>query len=298
MATISDFRQHIFSKGVTKQNRFSIVFTLPPGVNVNGGLETLQLRCVNTDFAGYNLDTVDSRVNGTPYKSVYQKTETTTDFTFYLSRDLTEKVIFDRWKDLIVNNTTNSLSYPDDYKVDILIQNDFGTFKKTLIKAFPTATTPVYMDRTATNSIATFTATFSYQSMEDNTSESVIGGLSTTSGITTSILNGLSNILPKNEFLNSILKTSAEVIRNPTVSTGVDSILNNFDSILGIKTDELGNMYRKIRGTVDKYNKYGSEGLIRDYITRTKNDIENNDQLTDDQKSILQTVLDELRERI
>ena len=73
--TISTFTQHILTNGVTKQNRFVIIMTLPDLLRrklrgaVASAEDILQLMCTNVDFPGYNIDTDDSVVNGHHFRS-------------------------------------------------------------------------------------------------------------------------------------------------------------------------------------------------------------------------------------
>lgn len=57
-------------------------------------------------------------VDEIPYESVYSGD---LDITVRLSGDFKEKLVFESWQDLIINQRTQNLNYPDNYRCDAII---------------------------------------------------------------------------------------------------------------------------------------------------------------------------------
>ena len=95
-------------------------------------------------------------VDEIPYESVYSGD---LDITMRVSKDLKEKMLFESWMDMVVNQKTQNLSYPDSYRCDAtiraLLPNDEIAYEMRLIGAWPKTTGRISVGHNLTNTIST-----------------------------------------------------------------------------------------------------------------------------------------------
>jgi hypothetical protein len=109
------------SGGFSRTNNFRVEFTLPQGLSqYQGNLELLSMACSASALPGTSADTIRA-ANGPVIKPemVSGSFQQHIDLMFYLSKDFKERLFFQDWKDLSVNDYTQQIGYYDDYVGEI-----------------------------------------------------------------------------------------------------------------------------------------------------------------------------------
>lgn len=171
--TINDFRSS-FNVDVARPSRFDVTIPIPYFFLTQlNNAKQLTYRCESTELPGRAFDTVNRQI-GTlpvqkfPLKSLYNDLA----MTFIVSDDMSEKIFFDQWMELINPQSDFNMKYKTDYAVDISInQYDVSnnlTYSATLIDAFPIAVNQLDVDWTSTDNHHKLTVVFAYTQWFNN----------------------------------------------------------------------------------------------------------------------------------
>lgn len=107
MSNINNFLTHFSSKGeFSKTARFEAQIILPQGIP--GDARNLRLQCEAAELPGYNINTVEGRVYGAAYQVAATPVYNELRLSFICAGDLSEKIIFEQWMDLILPMGLNS----------------------------------------------------------------------------------------------------------------------------------------------------------------------------------------------
>lgn len=139
---VQQFLSNISAVGLSRSNRFRIIFT-PPG-NLNRDVISLaSLFVESAEIPGRTMQTTDFRIYGPSFKNPVLSTYNDINFNLLCDRDLSQKQIFDSWLDLINPINTFDFNYREEYTSSVKIQQiaDDGSISYSceLIEAFPTA---------------------------------------------------------------------------------------------------------------------------------------------------------------
>lgn len=212
------FKQNVKDFGVSRNNLFSIEFEIPVALRNLGFSndigERLSLRCETTEMPGVSLQTseisyghhLERMVNGI----VYQQHP----FTFALSRNYEERVLFDEWIKYQIDPDTLRISFFDDYKTSIIVnQLDRSgkiVYTVKMEDAFPYVITPIQLSNTSVNEAEKMQVDFYYKKLvTDNNLQTV----------------KQSNVEPAIVATNNI-----KIVQNPIFKNGIN-ILNNNDYV-------------------------------------------------------------------
>lgn len=193
-SSISDFRSS-FKKELARPNRFDVFLPIPYTLlpYYDNGVKELSLRCESTELPSRALATLDRKIGSVPvqrfpYLSMYPDIT----MTFIVGGDMSEKLFFDAWMELINPSSNFNFKYKKDYCTEILIrQYDSSnnlTYNAMLIDAFPIAVNQLDVDW-ANDGYHKLTVVFAY-TYWTNTELSNIG-----KNILTQGLSGIDNIL-------------------------------------------------------------------------------------------------------
>jgi hypothetical protein len=157
----------------------------PSGLNVPSKL--LSMTCENTTLPTRSIQASDKLIYGTSYQMPYKHAYGEISMTFYLTKDMAAKTLFDKWLNLIVDPTTGDLGYYEDYTCDINVAM-FGKdvadptmlgatadYAVKLIRAWPSIVAEVAMTHSGGGDIARLPITFQYKKWE-NSSWPLTGG--------------------------------------------------------------------------------------------------------------------------
>lgn len=151
-SSISDFRSS-FKKELARPNRFDVFIPIPYTLlpYYDNGVKELSLRCESTELPSRALATLDRKIGSVPvqrfpYLSMYPDIT----MTFIVGGDMSEKLFFDAWMELINPSSNFNFKYKKDYCTEILIRqydnSNNLTYNAMLIDAFPIAVNQLDVD--------------------------------------------------------------------------------------------------------------------------------------------------------
>ena len=153
---ISNFTSS-FKKDLARSSKFDVYIPVPvilaPMINVG---KNLHLRCESTELPGRTFATTERKIGSVPIqKYPYQSSYNDITMNFIVSGDMSEKLFFDVWMD-VINPTSNfNFAYRSNYITDIAItQYDMRkqvTYKTVLMGAYPIAVNQLDLDWTNEN---------------------------------------------------------------------------------------------------------------------------------------------------
>jgi hypothetical protein len=163
--SIAEFKAS-FRTELARPSRFDVFIPIPTGVGDADDSKLLTFRCESADLPGKSLATTTQKIYGPEEKFPYQTTYNDINMTFICSDDMKEKLLFDRWLN-IVNPTDNyNFNYKDNYKADIQVRQygveKFISYQVNLLKAFPIGVSDLQLDWSS-DGYHKVTVTFSYK---------------------------------------------------------------------------------------------------------------------------------------
>lgn len=182
--TINDFRSS-FNVDVARPSRFDVTIPIPYYFLTQfNNAKQLTYRCESTELPGRAFDHVTRQIGTLPVQKFPLKTiYNDLTMTFIVSDDMSEKIFFDQWMELINPQSTFNLKYKSDYAVDISInQYDVGnnlTYSATLIDAFPIAINQLDVDWSSMDNHHKLTVVFAYTQWYNNDVSVMVNDLGT-----------------------------------------------------------------------------------------------------------------------
>jgi hypothetical protein len=163
------------SGGFSRTNNFRVELTLPSGLNddYQSDLRFINMSCSASAIPGTSVDTARAQ-NGPVIKPemVSGSFQQTLDLTFYISKDFRERLMFDAWKKLSVDEYSQRIGYYDDYVGEVNMYpmkrgsdsnlDDNSLLQCRLIKAFPKHIGSIQYAYDQENQIAMLPVTMSY----------------------------------------------------------------------------------------------------------------------------------------
>lgn len=184
-----------FKKDIARPSRFDVTITLPQALILQSNRQDLQLRCETTELPSRTFATTERKIGSVPLqKFAYQTTYNDHAMTFIVSGDMSERIIFDAWMD-IINPTSNfNFTYKKNYVSDLKInqydtQNNL-TYSALLVDAFPVSVNQLDLDWTS-EGYHKLTVVFAYSYWVNVTENNILKTVGT-AGIQ-GIINTLTN---------------------------------------------------------------------------------------------------------
>ena len=201
--SINDFKSS-FTNDLARPSRFDVTIPVPivllPFRNVG---KQLSLRCETAQLPSRTFATAEQRFGSNPIeKYPYQPQYNDLDLTFLVSDDMSEKVFFDSWLELINPSLTFNFKYKNDYAVNMQVNQYDVTNNKSysinLIDAYPISVNQLDLDWSNTE-YHKLTVVFAYTYWQNNSVQSIGSSLLQTvlSEVTAGISElGLPNPIP------------------------------------------------------------------------------------------------------
>jgi len=119
-----------------------------------------QFAVENVFFPGRNISSEPIKIAGPvdeiPYEATYSGD---LDITVRVSGDFREKVLFETWQDIVVNQKTQNLNYPDNYRCEAYVEalnlSNEKIYKIKLTDVWPKSVGRVSVGQGLFNSVAT-----------------------------------------------------------------------------------------------------------------------------------------------
>jgi hypothetical protein len=151
-----EFLANLSKYGVAKTSHFRVsIPSMLAGSTFSELDRIMGLRCETSELPGRQLVSNDSRTYGPTYKTPYQNVYQELTLNFIETGDFLIRGFFEDWTDQIISSKTNILSYPDQYRLTVLLtqydvfsdENDLNNpladlrriASWTLFNTFPTA---------------------------------------------------------------------------------------------------------------------------------------------------------------
>lgn len=184
-----------FKKDLARTNRFEVFIPIPYLLlpYYGGGAKNLSMRCEQAELPSRALATLDRKIGSVPIqKFPYLSTYNDITLTFLVDGDMSEKLFFDAWLE-VINPTSNfNFKYKKDYSTQIVIrQYDLSnklTYDVLLIDAFPIAVNQLDLDW-SNDGVHKLSVVFAYTYWTNNTLNNL------GKNVLTQGLSGLDNFL-------------------------------------------------------------------------------------------------------
>ena len=203
--SIDTFKSNVMShSGLAQPNRFNVIFTPPKMSLINldptnlianalGGNLSLKdlindprdisMLCQTATIPGRQITTLDTSDRDAARKTPYGYLDLEVNCTFLLTEDYYIKNIFDNWMQVVYNTETAHPGYKKDFETDVRIQQlnkkNKPVYGVVLEGAYPVSITDIVLDNSATDTVATFGATFAYDKWKKESGlESFLGQIS------------------------------------------------------------------------------------------------------------------------
>jgi len=175
--SITEFKSS-FGNDLARPSRFDVTIPIPivllPFRNT---ARQLSLRCETAQLPSSTLSTTEQRIGSNPVERYpYQSTYNDLELTFIVSDDMSEKVFFDSWLELINPSYNFNFKYKSDYSVTMQVNQYDVTNNKSyainLIEAYPIAVNQLDLDWSSTEHHK-LTVVFAYTYWQNNSLQSI-----------------------------------------------------------------------------------------------------------------------------
>lgn len=148
MSKLNDFISQVKTQGLARTNRYVVYFNLP--WETDASLRDTLLFCDQVQLPGTNFNTADMRTFGETRKAPYERLYDDVNMSFYVDKEMKNKLMFDYWLNQIQDPWTRNFNYYDDYVTDIVIEvqdlQDRSRYGIKLYEAFPKSIGAVQLD--------------------------------------------------------------------------------------------------------------------------------------------------------
>jgi hypothetical protein len=148
MAKLNDFISQVKHNGMARTNRYVVYFSLP--WEPDSALRDTLLFCDQVQIPGTNFNTSDMRTFGETRKAPYERLYEDINMSFYVDKEMKNKLMFDYWFNQIQNPWTRNFNYYDTYKTDIVIEvqdlKDQSRYGIKLFEAYPKSMGAIQLD--------------------------------------------------------------------------------------------------------------------------------------------------------
>ena len=162
---IKDFISQIKTDGLSRSNRYRVLFSPPANVNYDS-LYKILLLCDQVQLPGYNYSTTQSRTFGEIREMPYERLFDSCNMSFYVDTDLKVKRLFDSWMATIQDPVTRNYNYYDRYTTNMTIEvqdlKDKTRYSIDLYEVYPKTMSSVTLDYSAKD-VMKFNVTMQYR---------------------------------------------------------------------------------------------------------------------------------------
>jgi hypothetical protein len=166
MTTISEFVTQVSTRGLARQNRFEVIIP-----NLFGDERLISLFCQSASLPGATLSLKKQTLFGPAYvrPGSINYGESIT-LSFLCDKDMLVRKVFDNWIHSVINPSSFTLNYEDEYARTITIyqldEKENYTYSIQLIDAYPIAIGSLSMNQAALDRFHILPVTFSYRVWE------------------------------------------------------------------------------------------------------------------------------------
>lgn len=182
-SNINDFLAS-FKTDVARPNRFDVMIPVPIQLMAYyGTAKNLTFRCETAELPSVTYETFDQKIYGPTEKYPHQKNYNESTFTFMVSDDMSEKLFFDAWMELINPSSTYDFPYKRDYATEITVNqydaNGDISYSISLDDAFPVSVNQLDLDWGSVDSYHKLSVVFVYKTWSNKSVKNLGMGLLT-----------------------------------------------------------------------------------------------------------------------
>lgn len=177
--TIDDFRAS-FRTDFARPARFDVFIPVPIKLAQQFGFvaRNLLFRCEQSELPGRSFGTLDRKTYGPPEKQPYLTNYSEVTCSFIVSDDMSEKLFFDSWLELIQPKETFNFAYKTEYAVGMQI-NQYSvdnqlSYSVLLREAFPISINQLDLDWSNENSHHKLMVVFAYYTWDSLSPDGVL----------------------------------------------------------------------------------------------------------------------------
>jgi hypothetical protein len=160
-----DFIAEIKTKGIARTNRFTVDFTPPKAMPET--TKRMLLFCEKATLPGINYATTANRTYGETREVVYDRMYDPVTLTFHVDRKMSIKEIFDNWSQYIIDPSSRTVGWYNDYVTPMTIRiqdlEDNTTYLVQLWEAYPKTIGAISLDAGNNNDTMRLDVTFQYK---------------------------------------------------------------------------------------------------------------------------------------
>lgn len=165
--SLQNFKEEVKGRGLARNNRFAVTFGLPQLIQKDMfNLQIIQLFCDGASIPGVNIATQPNRSFGEQREIPYDKTFEPITLDFYVDSAMVVKDFFDSWMNCIINPTSRTTNYYDDYithiTLSVLDTTNQHTHTTVLYEAYPKLVQPIRLDNN-NRDVMKLAVTFNYK---------------------------------------------------------------------------------------------------------------------------------------
>lgn len=146
---INDFVTQVKKDGISRSNRYKVLFSPPSNVNQDA-LQKVLLFCDQIQLPGVSYATTPIRTFGEMRESPYDKLYDTCTLSFYVDTSLMVKRLFDSWMNSIQNEQSRNFNYYNQYTADMSIEvqdiKDMTRYRLDLYECYPKSIGSIQLD--------------------------------------------------------------------------------------------------------------------------------------------------------
>jgi len=206
-SNINDFLAS-FKTDVARPNRFDVMIPIPIKLMAYyGTAKNLTFRCETAELPSVTYETLEQKIYGPTEKYPHQKNYNDSTFTFMVSDDMSERLFFDAWMELMNPSSTYDFPYKADYATSIIVnQYDMSgnlTYSVTLEDAFPVSVNQLDLDWSSIDTYHKLSVVFSYKTWSNSSAgnlgmDLLSAGLSDLTDLASGALTSLATGVNKN----------------------------------------------------------------------------------------------------
>jgi hypothetical protein len=150
MANLKEFIASVKGEGLMRNNRFSVFFSIPSGIQQSIDLRKVMLYCDSVTLPPVTVETAQAKTFGEFREMPYNRLFDNISMTFYVDNSMQVKLLFDEWINSIQDPTTRTFNYYKTYVTDLNIDvfdvAEGQRYQVVLYEAYPKAISAVQMD--------------------------------------------------------------------------------------------------------------------------------------------------------
>ena len=166
---VTNFLAQVSAKGLAKPNRFEVTINTPACLRSNTAGQQVSMMCDQALLPYTRVLTSRQQIFGPPsfHPVGVDYNGEGISLQFYVDREMMVKKFFDGWVDGIIDRTTFTASYQENYLTTILISQldeaDLITYQVKLIDAFPVTVQALTLDASAVNQPHRLSVNFNFR---------------------------------------------------------------------------------------------------------------------------------------